>query len=217
MGSLGGKVVLFGGLTATGPLSDTWTFDGKAWTRVPGAGPSGRAWSVMAPLDGKLVLLGGFGGTIESGSVLSDTWTFDGDSWTKLDATPPRPARWISMMAPFAQELVLFGGVAAGSADAGGGGSGYGGSGSGSGTSALGLELADTWSWNGSAWSLLTNNGPSARASSAMAELNGTVVLFGGYLGETALSDTWTWNGTMWSEPSIQGPPARYAAAVGTL
>jgi hypothetical protein len=46
---LQGKFVLFGGTTnVTNDFNDTWIWDGSSWIAGPTAGPSVRAWSVMA-------------------------------------------------------------------------------------------------------------------------------------------------------------------------
>jgi hypothetical protein len=56
-----------------------------------------------------------------------------------------------------------------------------------------------------------------ASQSGQMATLNGTVVLFGGFDGKTALDETWTWNGTSWMQQSVTGPSARYNASMATV
>jgi hypothetical protein len=52
MGTLDGRVVLFGGATsvnADGPvLADTWTWDGAAWTQLDVVGPPARQSASMA-------------------------------------------------------------------------------------------------------------------------------------------------------------------------
>ncbi len=61
--------------------------------------------------------------------------------------------------------------------------------------------LGDTWGWNGSSWTKLSQTGPSARAGHEMAydAARGEVVLFGGHDGAYR-DDTWVWNGTSWTE-----------------
>ena len=46
-----------------------------------------------------------------------------------------------------------------------------------------------------------------------MSPFGGSLVLFGGLNGNSALSDSWTWNGESWTPLEVSGPPARYAAA----
>jgi hypothetical protein len=50
MAALRGRLVVFGGMSASGPLGDTWTFDGNSWTQVGGTGPSPRQGHAMATL-----------------------------------------------------------------------------------------------------------------------------------------------------------------------
>lgn len=51
MAAAGGEVVLFGGTTFGGPIGNpegTWAWDGSAWTKLAGAGPSPRTGPAMA-------------------------------------------------------------------------------------------------------------------------------------------------------------------------
>lgn len=78
-----GRVWLFGGVevgTATRPLADLWSWDGKAWTKQDATGPAGRAHAAFAfdPRDARFVLAGG---SNAPGVVLSDAWSFDGRAW----------------------------------------------------------------------------------------------------------------------------------------
>jgi hypothetical protein len=75
-----GKTILFGGDHVSpghlGPINDTWTWDGSAWTQVaPASAPSPRAGQAMVYDSGrgKTVL---FGGTDEGfpGVFYNDTW-----------------------------------------------------------------------------------------------------------------------------------------------
>jgi hypothetical protein len=53
--------ILFGGDADgvdLGSLSDTWAWNGVAWTEIRVAGPTGRSGAVAAPLNGALVLFG---------------------------------------------------------------------------------------------------------------------------------------------------------------
>jgi hypothetical protein len=85
-----GKIVMFGeqfsvdALLPPGPA--TWTWDGKAWTKVCVGGPVGRRYYPLTTYDskrGRLVLLGGY--TLPTGnpplSWPDDVWEFDGRHW----------------------------------------------------------------------------------------------------------------------------------------
>jgi hypothetical protein len=83
--------------------------------------------------------------------------------------------------------------------------------------------LADTWTWNGTAWTELATPGPPSRASAAMAALNGKVFLFGGFssggVDNEGLvpNDTWEWDGAAWTNLHVAGPPARLGAVMAPL
>jgi hypothetical protein len=103
MAPLGNTLVLFGGVagclndSSCSYLSDTWMWDGIAWTQLAlGVAPSARDYAVMAPVGGKLLLFGGNG---QSG-VLDDTWLWDGAAWQEEQVSGP-PPRHASAMASF--------------------------------------------------------------------------------------------------------------------
>lgn len=84
-----GVTVLFGGQNGTGPSAtypdDTWTWDGKAWTRIEATGPSPRWVHAMAydQARQRVVLFGGgLGG--RPFNALGDTWEWDGARWTEI-------------------------------------------------------------------------------------------------------------------------------------
>jgi Kelch motif len=83
--------------------------------------------------------------------------------------------------------------------------------------------LADTWVWDGSAWTERRVPSPPARWSSTFGSLGPLAVVFGGSAGLEApipLEDTWTWSGTRWDEhtagPQLV-PPAAGASIDGAL
>lgn len=81
------KVVVFGGLTATGYLDQTWTFDGQNWNleeTVPAPPPRTNGMMAYDEPAGQLILFGGYGG---GGRFLGDTWLWDGASSTWTQAT----------------------------------------------------------------------------------------------------------------------------------
>lgn len=217
-----GKVVLFGGQGAastTGEsgkeLGDTWTFDGTTWTEVSKTGPSARDSTAMAwdGASGDLVLFGGqnYPSGALAASALHDTWTWNGTVWTSASGGSTTPAaRYGASIAadPGSGHVVLFGGNTTTSTCS---------------SSCFDLEN-DTWTWNGSAWSLRSSGSPSAREYAAIAldQATNTVVLFGGLYGttdsqgnntDTLLGDTWTWNGSAWSQQATS-PPARFGATL---
>jgi galactose oxidase-like protein len=157
MAPLNGALVLFGGQSfgptgTPGPdsaLSDTWTFDGTSWTQLQVTGPSARVGAVMAPLNGALVLFGGYeldGSSVNDDS--GDTWIWDGEAWNDLDIGGP-VERWSSVMVSLGDTVALYGGI---------GGE-------------EGAFLSDTWTFDGTAWTQLSVTGPSARADAVMTPL----------------------------------------------
>ncbi len=76
-----GQLVLFGGNDGTGPLADTWTWNGSTWTALsPATSPPARSGASMTydPGTGQLVLFGGNDGT----------GNFDGDTWSLAWVAP---------------------------------------------------------------------------------------------------------------------------------
>ena len=241
-----GRVLLFGGAgdRTVGRHNDLWAFDGTTWTQLApdnnAAGPSPRAAMgvFFDTRDGALDVAGGLG----SDGILSDTWQWNGTTWSATGAAPlaarSRPGMAYDSRDRFA---VMYGGTLADSvtwlydgawrpallfsapgprlapAMAYDTGRGrvilFGGAG------AAGPE-ADTWEFDGSAWSLDTTSGsPPARSGAAMAydARRATVVMFGGQGASGPLADTWEYNGatrtwTAVSPPSA--PPARSGAAM---
>lgn len=59
----------------------------------------------------------------------------------------------------------------------------------------------ETWTWNGTNWTLKSTSGPVARAGHSMVfdPTLGTAVMFGGSGAGGTLQDTWQWNGTTWT------------------
>jgi N-acetylneuraminic acid mutarotase len=202
MAGLNDQVVLFGGeydldSNEAHDATDTWTWDGSSWTQVAIDGPTGRECAAVAPLDGKIVLFGGLTG---GGTVLSDTWTWDGSSWTQMNVKGPT-ARMRAAMSPLNGKLVLFGGSQGGEGPN------------------PPPDFADTWTWDGTVWSLLNVAGPSGRDAATMAPLGGKLVLFGGESTDGgSFADTWTWDGTAWAQLTPPtSPPGRSSAVMATL
>src|SRR5262245_59819024 len=198
-----GTVVLFGGVCSTFECDflwgETWTWNGVSWSQAfPGSAPSARgaAGMVYDAARNRTVLFGGTDGT----SAFGDTWEWDGITWREVTppAGQPSPSpRAAATMAydPGRQRVVLCGG-------------GYS-----SGGPAL-TSLADTWEWNGVAWTNVTPTlGPPARYGHAMTYDGDRVILFGGFGAyPDMLGDTWAWDGSAWHDvtpPSGSSPASR--------
>lgn len=187
-----GNVVLFGGTTAQGPSSETWTWDGSIWRRrTPTTIPPARGGQAMAydAARQRIVMVGG-------NDLASDgTWQWDGSDWSEQiqhNPFPPPPLVGAAMAYDAArQRIVLFGG-----------------------TTPNGVEQGKTWQWDGTTWSELTTKAsPPARAGHAMAydAKRGVIVLFAGITGASRLGDTWELDGATWRKRSASGPPGNRA------
>jgi hypothetical protein len=87
-------------------------------------------------------------------------------------------------------------------------------------------KLLETWIWNGSAWSQVTEaNGasPPARTDHMMAASATEVLLFGGETTNSQLNDTWTFSGSTWSKltpatsPSVRSDACMAFDSVNSL
>lgn len=75
--------------------------------------------------------------------------------------------------------------------------------------------LADTWEWNGTAWTQRTVvNGPVGRWGHGLVQdtRRGRAVMFGGFVASTGQfsNETWEWDGSAWSQIQVpNAPPPR--------
>ena len=188
--------VLFGGSNAqvgsTNPqppnFSDTWEWDGAAWTqRTPTVSPPGLVTATMAYDSGRGVSVL-FGGSPTSGPASSATWEWDGTTWSPRQPAVAPPARVWAAMAydAYRGRTVLFGGSAS-----------------------AGLA-GDTWEWDGTSWiQLFPSSSPSPRFGATMAfdSIRKRTVLFGGRDVNGRLNDTWEWDGINWTQGHSSSVP----------
>jgi hypothetical protein len=180
MGTLRGRVVLFGGYGGSA-YGDTWEWDGTQWTqRSPAHSPSARDGTAMANVGGERLILFGAG---------TETWEWDGQDWTLLaPATAPSDRKYLKA-ATLNGGIVLYGGATSNSSSA--------------------IFYSDTWRWSGGTWTRLLELGPpTACRSFAIGPLGGSVLLFGGLGSDTTYADTWEWTGTTWATRPL-GPSPR--------
>ncbi|GAB4141811.1 MAG: hypothetical protein Fur0037_08780 [Planctomycetota bacterium] len=179
------RVILFGGENGTGLLSDTWEWDGQAWTPIstPTAPPASRYAAICFDSNRNEIVL--FGGEGNDG-----TWEYDGGDWRRVATPHAPPARSRHAMAfdAIRGRAVLFGGISSG-------------------------PLADTWEYDGGDWTRIVTVGhPSERSGHAMA-FDGhrrRVVLFGGRTSASVVADTWEYDGNDWTlQYSLTLPPPR--------
>lgn len=210
-----GVVVLFGGVGLVGgacgvvgerECSDTWEWDGIAWTRrSPEVSPPARESPRLAydVRRGVTVLYGGLGTSVggcgdPASSLCSDTWEWDGERWTERVVEVSPPSRLLHAMAYDArrERTVLFGGegwCAGGNYN----------------------TCNDTWEWDGQTWSLRQGGPlPVDRSDHAMVydEARGVTVLHSGFdVAYDVLEDVWEWDGVAWTERAPEGgTPGRW-------
>lgn len=137
-------VVLFGGVSNSDFLNDTWEYDGNGWSQVETAvSPPARVSHEMAydPERGVTIL---FGGEVRTGfdgtqylerTLYGDLWEYDGEEWRQIQAAEmPAPRIDFAMTYYPLEKAVLIAG---------------GNDGGGTTTSGVG---GDAWLYDGSFW-----------------------------------------------------------------
>ena len=196
-----GKTVLFGGLSQTGHLDDTWEYYREGAIRIwepitPTIKPLVRDSQAMAYDSTRhlTVMYGGWS-PIEPGYYLQDTWEYDGNNWQNIETQNSPPARHQHALAYDSKRdvVVLFGG-----------------------RDTPTTTLNDTWEYDGTNWyQVSTATSPSPRSSHGMAydSIREVIVLFGGRDGDgnPLNHDTWEYDGTNWVQISTTvSPSERY-------
>ncbi|MBK8976564.1 MAG: hypothetical protein IPM29_11660 [Planctomycetes bacterium] len=200
------RVVMFGGYFQGGPQNDTWTWDGTDWTpQAPANSPPPLAGHGLAYDSARQVVVL-FGGLIDNQFATSDqTWEWDGRDWSRARPAASPAGRFFHGMAyrPGTGTVVT---------------GGYGGA-----NASLDRMVpgpADTWSWDGTTWTLLeAAKAPPVRSEHAAAfdPVRRRSVVFGGaYLSSGTRRDVWEWDGAAWrdSTPAFGGPSARRGATM---
>jgi hypothetical protein len=130
-----GRVVLFGGASASpGPnqpqtfLADTWLWDGERWQKAADSIPPGRYAHGMVFDERAGVVLLYSGAAAHRNAPLSDMWQWDGERWTEIRLTGPTPGYRYQPVMVYDRaraRTVLYGGMA---------------------------DAHDTWEWDGHGW-----------------------------------------------------------------
>jgi hypothetical protein len=190
-----GVTVLFGGYNR---LEDTWEWDGTNWTpRSPPNFPPGRSYHSMVYDSARAVtvIFGGFlRNDDNSPFYFNDTWEWNGSDWSPgvLVTMPMARAGHALVYDPGRGVSTLFGGA------------NY---------IAAPYFLADTWEWNGTAWTQFSPaTSPPARSGHAMAydSARAETVVVDGYnpgLSDPYRGDLWAWNGSTWTQRGADGSP----------
>ncbi|MDC0667861.1 Kelch repeat-containing protein [Nannocystis radixulma] len=191
-----------------GPVHTDKTEGDAIWLRPKSLGDASlRIFGAWAHDEARDVVVG-FGGCLQVGQPYSClptpgdykmTVEWDGVEWRDIDTAshPGGPGHHMAAMAydPLAGEVVLFGGYP---------------------DSGFNPPLAETWTYEGSAWTQRTPaHSPTARAGHTMVwdPAHSQIVLYGGHdeLAQTVMADLWAWDGSDWTElPSAGGPGARH-------
>jgi hypothetical protein len=172
-----------------------WGWTGQRWALLAGEGdPPGRdvGGAAYDSRRQRVVVYGGL--FLGLPDCNRDTWEWDQQGWTKREATAPAPCNHFKMTYDAARRaIVLFGGQ-----------------------SEQQQQLAQTWTWDGTAWLEVTPAGadtapsPPSRAHFGFVydRLHEQTLLYGGYNGRV-FSDFWSWDGTAWRALPSGGPGSR--------
>lgn len=79
--------LLFGGGKDYIGLNDLWLYQGTSWDSIHTSNSPTPRWGhslVFNPNTGTIILFGGYGPELETGSTLSDTWEYKNQNWTEL-------------------------------------------------------------------------------------------------------------------------------------
>ncbi|XVJ60560.1 MAG: hypothetical protein HEQ23_14655 [Tepidisphaera sp.] len=179
---------------------DVWDFNGVSWTRRLTGGPSRFRAAAATAADGSIVQFGGLDPDQSIALIGSTTLTLRGTTYT-MPTTNLSERRedfsvvfdtWRSI--PIAIRGTNFGGFGT-------------------------TDLSETWGWNGSTWTVLTDGLPPMRGASGAVfdSTRGVTVMFGGLLdnwpssGETwelgNVAGSWAWNRRAMSGPSARAFP----------
>jgi Kelch motif/Galactose oxidase, central domain len=144
----------------------------------------------------------------------NETWIWNGTNgngdWTLLNSPTAVPVDPLGPLGPSVNSVKMSGRVGQAMAFDGTNVMVYGGQGA----SNLAGVFQDTWTFNGTTWTLQAPSTiPYGRYNPEAAYLAGTgAVMFGGQIVGQLLNETWIWNGTTWSQVTVAngtGPSAR--------
>ncbi|MCA8976828.1 MAG: hypothetical protein KDC98_19050 [Planctomycetes bacterium] len=202
-------MLVFGGKLANNSLSNNlWRFDPLAgatgdWVNMSPTGtlPSPRQ-GCGAAYDlsrGVLVIYGGRTGAGNAG-INGETWEWDSGTNTWTDKTPTVPVVGVNTPPELESGILVYESAQSRCLLFGGRGN----------TTTAPMEVDETWTWNGTAWTKLTPaTSPPARRNHAMGydAIHGVAMVWGGIAAGAVLGDTWTWDGTNWSAVTTATTP----------
>ncbi len=183
-------VLLYGGVSSAGLLTDTWEWDGVAWREIQTTKRPEPSLSVAIATheaSGRILLCNDGG-----------TWEWCDGEWRYLSSCPGYCEDFAMAYDPQSEKIILFGGS--------------------TGTGDERTYMDDTWQWDRARWQVLaTYTKPAPRDRHAMfsAPWDEKLILCGGLNAEGwggslvghALDDMWAFTGTRWEkEPSLRLP-----------
>lgn len=206
------RVLLYGGWTTDGVLSDTWEWDGIGWARrVPPTTPGPRM-SAATAFDESLsrtLLFGGIARTAPAMELAEvGLWEWNGSTWARV-VTPTTPGPRAGANLVWDQKNhcgYLFGGGTSIERNAVG---------------EFSVASDELWKFDGRDWSQLPKSGawPPVRTNAAALwdSERGHLIIHGGYGGvglvqglvqadtSSFRNDTWEWDGSAWTQWAAGG------------
>lgn len=196
-----GRLALFGALLPTTAAREVWLFDGTTWVAHPGLPASwnsqrratlafDRSRSAFLSFTSSTTGLAADGGAV----ARTEPWRFDDTTFTPLPTTPSRAVA-ASSIDPTTGRLVSFGG-----------------------TVETGTVVAETWTLEGTQWTLqLTPLALTPRTNAIMCfhAMSGQhVLLGGGPTSSTFIDDSWAFGDDGWTRVSV---PNGFTARTGLV
>jgi len=183
--SLRARVLLIG---ASADKLATWAWDGTTWTQLTTTGaPARTGFSFAYDATRDRVVI--FGGT-RAGVLQQDTWEFNGTAWVRAFPlnTPTARNGHATTYDSVRQQVVLVGGV-----------------------DATAKPLEDSWSYDGSTWTVLNVDlPPRANALLTYDSARNLVILVGGYSDAAATTypnETWELDAIDWNQRAPRASP----------
>jgi hypothetical protein len=173
-------VVLYGGGNDSGPLGDTWLWNGTHWTRIDDGPPRLADGIVEDPQSGRALLVSAGGAAAGAdASMPTELWTLGADGhWTQRGPSGP-PFSPIAPVSRTPDGLLVFAGWEP--------------------DRQVAVHI-----WNGETWTTGVTDVPGLRrgAAAALDIRRNVVVLYGGDDPTGIVNDTWEWDGRHWSQRS---------------
>ena len=185
------QAVVFGGISSTTWLDETWIWNGKDWIKLaPPHSPPGREKSALAYDEqrDRIVLFGGANGS----GLFDDTWEWDGADWQFIDPPHKPPARCCHAMAydGVQGKVLLLGGW----------------------DSKTNTFFRDTWLWDGADWTQAPCCSIPLISAHKLVRFDALDILVA--LPSSPGMHTWIWDGSQWRDnPEMLDPQRSEAGA----